>query len=74
MNGLLLNAKEQRFPIEIMYLSSGGDISFRTVIVKDIQEDHLHVHCLAKNKPRIFKKSNILSVAKPRYRKEAGHA
>lgn len=74
MNGLLLTSKEEKMPIEIMYISSKGAISHRTIIVKDIKGDSVSAYCLSKQQPRIFKLSNILSAAKQRYRKGVNYA
>jgi hypothetical protein len=74
MNGLFEKSLEEKLPLEIMYLSNKGEITHRTVIVNDIQEDYIKVFCLSKRQPRIFKRSNILSTAKPRIRKGAIYA
>lgn len=74
MNGLLKTSKEEKMPIEIMYISNKGDISHRTIIVKDIQNEYIKAICLSKQQPRIFNKSNILSAAKQRYRKGVNYA
>lgn len=68
MNGLLLTSKEEKMPIEIMYISNKGEISHRTILVKDIQPDYIKGYCLTKKQPRLFKRSNILSAAKKRDR------
>ncbi|MFJ8248151.1 hypothetical protein [Peribacillus asahii] len=74
MNGLLLNSMEEKTPIEIIYLSDKGEISFRTVIVKKVEQYRIHVYCLTKQQPRIFKRANILSAAKSRGRRAVNHA
>lgn len=74
MNGLLKTSKEENMPIEIMYISGKGDISHRTIIVKEILTDHIKAFCLSKQQPRIFNKSNILSAAKPRISKNYNYA
>jgi hypothetical protein len=33
MNGLLLTSKEEKMPIELMYMSEDGKITYRRVIV-----------------------------------------
>ncbi|PAD67131.1 hypothetical protein CHH83_20600 [Bacillus sp. 7586-K] len=74
MNRLLLTSKEEKMPIEIMYISSKGEISHRTILVKDILPDYIKGFCLIKQQPRIFKRSNILSAAKKRDRKGVNYA
>ncbi|MBO1515072.1 hypothetical protein [Metabacillus bambusae] len=66
MTGLLFTSKEDQMPIELMYISGKGDITHRTVIVRDIQDDYIKAFCLTKQQPRLFKRSNILSAAKVR--------
>lgn len=74
MNGLLITSKEEKIPIEIMYISGKGDISHRTIIVKEIQDGYIKAFCLTKQQPRIFNKSNILSAANQRYRNGVNYA
>ncbi|MCV9886226.1 hypothetical protein [Metabacillus halosaccharovorans] len=74
MNGLLITSIEEKLPIEIMYISGKGDISHRTIIVKEIQDEYIKAFCLLKQQPRVFNKSNILSAAKPKLRKQFKYA
>jgi len=74
MIGLLLTSKEDRLPIDIMYISSKGEITQRTIIVKNINEESISAYCLTKQQPRLFKLSNILSAAKQRNRKGVNYA
>lgn len=74
MNGLLLTSKEEQMPIELLYISGKGEITHRTVIVKDIQVDYIQTYCLLKRQPRLFKRSNILSAAKKRNRQGVNYA
>ncbi|HZH61604.1 MAG TPA: hypothetical protein VEY70_18940 [Metabacillus sp.] len=64
MNGLLQRSKEEKFPIEIIYISNTGEITQRTIIVKEIQSEYIKAFCLLKQQPRLFNRSNILSAAK----------
>lgn len=66
MNGLFLYSMEEKTPIEMIYFSSKGQITFRTIIVKKIEPDKIYAYCLIKHQPRIFLRVNILSVAKQR--------
>ena len=74
MYRLLQTSKEEKMPIELMYLSTKGEITHRTILVKDIQENVIHAYCLLKQQPRIFKRSNILSVAHHRARRGVRYA
>ncbi|MGQ4666541.1 hypothetical protein ACUIJN_11990 [Metabacillus halosaccharovorans] len=74
MNGLLRSSKDEKMPIEIMYISEKGEISHRTIVVKEILDSHIKAFCLSKQKPRIFNKSNILSAAKTRIRNKINYA
>lgn len=74
MNGLLMTSKEEQLPIEIMYLSKSGEITHRTVVVKDIQPDYIKGYCFLKQQPRLFKRSNILSASKKINRKGVYYA
>ena len=74
MKGFLQNAKEGKYPIEVIYMSSKGELTQRTVIIKEISEEVIKVYCLAKQKPRSFKRSNILSAVKVRNIKGVSYA
>jgi predicted DNA-binding transcriptional regulator YafY len=73
MNELLLMSKEERMPIELMYMSEDRKITYRRIIVTKIQNDYIQGYCFLKKQPRTFKRSNILAAAKPRQRKEADY-
>jgi len=64
MDLLFRYSKEQNKEIEIIYISGKGVISQRKVVIKEIQSGHVIAYCFLKQKPRIFKKENILSAAK----------
>lgn len=74
MNGLLKTSIEEKIPIEIMYISNKGNISHRTIIVKEIQSEYIKAYCLSKQQPRLFNLSNILSAAKPQIRNQNKYA
>jgi predicted DNA-binding transcriptional regulator YafY len=74
MNGLLLTSKEEKMPIELMYISEDQAITYRRVIVTSIDENYIKAFCFTRNQKRTFKRSNILAVAKPRERKVANYA
>jgi hypothetical protein len=47
MKGLLKTSKEEKTPIEIMYISSKGDISHRNIIVMGNKKNILkHFACV----------------------------
>lgn len=74
MNGLLQRSKEEKFPVEIIYLSNTGEITQRTIIVKEIQNEYIKAFCLLKQQPRLFNRSNILSAAKRRIKNNVHYA
>ncbi|KIL72503.1 hypothetical protein [Bacillus badius] len=74
MNGLLLTSKEEKLPIELMYLSDQGEISHRLVIITQIQKDYIKAYCFYKKQPRTFKRANILAASKPRKGVEGKYA
>lgn len=73
MNGLLKTSREDKIPIEVMYISNKGEISHRTIIVKEIQNKYIKAYCFTKQQPRIFNLSNILSTGKLRVRKKVNY-
>ncbi|KKI93330.1 hypothetical protein WQ54_03580 [Bacillus sp. SA1-12] len=66
MNGLFQHSKEEKLPIEIIYISNAGEITLRTIIVKEINGGYIKAFCLLKQQPRLFSRSNILSASKLR--------
>jgi predicted DNA-binding transcriptional regulator YafY len=74
VNGLFETSKEEQMPIEIIYISGKGKITHRTIVVKEVQSEYIKAFCLIKQQPRIFKRSNILSAAKPRVRYKLNYA
>lgn len=74
MNGLLQMSKEEKLPIEIIYISNAGELTHRSIIVKEIQGDIIKAYCLLKQQPRLFNRSNILSAAKQRMKNQFKYA
>ncbi|MCM3599023.1 hypothetical protein M4D55_25120 [Metabacillus idriensis] len=64
MKGLLERAKEEQFPVEIIYISDKGDLTQRTIIVNEVKGDYIKAFCFIKQQTRMFKMNNILSAAK----------
>ncbi|QXJ39611.1 hypothetical protein BV455_02977 [Parageobacillus caldoxylosilyticus] len=62
MRGLLLNALENREPVEIIYLSDRGELSQRVIILEAVGDAHINAFCTLRKQRRIFKLSNILSI------------
>ncbi|WP_096189313.1 hypothetical protein [Evansella halocellulosilytica] len=62
MDGLLLREKSKGRPIEIMYMSTKGLVTKRTVSVIKVNKQSLYGYCHLRNEVRHFKKENILAV------------
>ena len=62
MNYILKNSMESKTPVEMIYISSSGEISQRVITVYDINKSHVKAFCHTKKQARIFKMVNILSV------------
>ncbi|ASF40960.1 hypothetical protein CEH05_18080 [Halobacillus halophilus] len=71
MNGLMERAVISKQRIEMVYISSEGDMSQRMVRVLEVREGTILAFCLARRKVRTFKRDNILSVFPPKRKKEA---
>lgn len=74
MNRLLLTSKEEKMPIEIMYMAVDNTITKRRIIVAGIEEKYVKAFCFARNQKRTFKRENILAAAKPKERRGAQYA
>lgn len=74
MNGLLISSKENRMPIELIYIASTGDISYRKILVTEIKESYIKAYCFTRRQTRTFKRSNILAAAKPRKHNRIAYA
>ncbi|WP_299090313.1 hypothetical protein [uncultured Metabacillus sp.] len=74
MNVLFQMSKGEKSPIELIYISNNGEITHRTIIVKEIQDKYIKAFCLMKQQPRLFNRSNILSAAKPRFKNNVHYA
>ena len=62
MNGLMERAVISKQRLEMVYISSEGDMSQRMVRVLEVREDTILAFCFARRKVRTFKRDNILSV------------
>jgi predicted DNA-binding transcriptional regulator YafY len=74
MNGLLLRSKEEKLPIEIMYMAADNTITKRRIIVTGMDEKYIKAYCLTRKQTRTFKRESILAAAKPRKWREANYA
>ena len=70
MNGLMERAVISKQRLEMVYISSKGDMSQRMVRVLEVREDTILAFCLARRKVRTFKRENILSLFPPKSNKE----
>lgn len=69
MKSFLSRCQLNKIPVEIMYISNNGQISQRTISIKNINETTLRAYCHLRKTQRVFKLDNILSV---NYKKAAG--
>ncbi|WP_159434196.1 hypothetical protein [Domibacillus mangrovi] len=45
MNGLLLKSKEEKWPIEIMYMALDNTITKRRIIVTSMDDNYIKGYC-----------------------------
>lgn len=62
MNSLLKRSMEEHFPLEMIYLSTRGQISQRKVWIKEIKENYVRAYCSLRGQTRIFRIDHILSL------------
>jgi predicted DNA-binding transcriptional regulator YafY len=62
MDGLLLRAKEENIPLEMIYLSCDQQISQRKLIVKEVNDEYIRAYCMLRKQIRTFRRENILSL------------
>ncbi|MGG3451550.1 hypothetical protein ABER98_17065 [Domibacillus aminovorans] len=74
MNGLLLTSKEEKMPIEIMYMAADNTIMKRHIIVMSTDDNYIKAYCFIGNQKRTFKLETILAAAKPCERKVVKYA
>jgi predicted DNA-binding transcriptional regulator YafY len=72
MDYLLRKSLMQKEPVEIIYMYNDGTFSKRTILVKEIVENHLNAYCLMKHQPRSFKMESILAVSQVKRKLEMG--
>ncbi|WP_082234584.1 hypothetical protein [Halobacillus massiliensis] len=73
MENLLIKASEEKIKLEMIYMDSQGELSYRVIRTVKNEEEHILGYCYTKKKVRSFRKDSILSIYpyKPRERKEA---
>jgi predicted DNA-binding transcriptional regulator YafY len=69
MKSFLLRCHLNKIAVEIMYISNNGQVSQRTIFIKDINETTMRAYCHLRKTQRVFKLENILSI---NYKKAAG--
>jgi len=69
MKGLLLNAKEYRLVLRMIYMNDQGVITERFITVKDFNDKYIRAYCHFRKTFRTFKRSNILSIGPIKKRK-----
>jgi predicted DNA-binding transcriptional regulator YafY len=68
MKNFLLRCQMNKRSVEIMYLSSTGQISQRSITINEIKGATIRAYCHLRKTQRIFKLDNILSI---NYKKKA---
>ena len=71
MNGLFKMSLEQKVSISLMYIADDHTITDRSIIVRKIDENHIHAYCFKRQQIRKFKRSNILAAGKAQQRRKA---
>jgi predicted DNA-binding transcriptional regulator YafY len=69
MKNFLSRCHLNKMPVEIMYITNNGQVSQRTISIKDINETTIRAYCHLRKTQRVFKVENILSI---NYKKAAG--
>lgn len=68
MKGLLLNAKENKTPLLMIYMDDKGTVTERFITVKEFDEGYIKAYCHWRKQIRTFKRDNILSVGPVRHK------
>jgi predicted DNA-binding transcriptional regulator YafY len=66
MNVLLKRALETGEVLEMIYMSEKGQLSQRKIKVIEISSGSIRAFCMLRNKQRVFKLANILSIGPSR--------
>jgi predicted DNA-binding transcriptional regulator YafY len=62
MKNFLLRCQLNQEPVEIMYLSNSGEVSQRTISIRDIQNSKIKAYCHLRKTLRVFNLENVLSI------------
>jgi predicted DNA-binding transcriptional regulator YafY len=62
VKNFLLRCQLNQKPVEIMYLSNSGEVSQRTITIRDIHDSKIKAYCHLRRTQRVFKLENILSI------------
>ncbi|WP_082234961.1 hypothetical protein [Halobacillus massiliensis] len=73
MESLLIKANDENMTLEMIYMDTQGELSYRVIKVVKNEEEFILGYCYDKKKVRSFRKDSILSIYpyKTRERKEA---
>ncbi len=63
---MLYRAMSENLPLEIIYLSTKGQITQRTIIIKEINRATIRAYCFLRKQMRYFLIHNILSAMPPK--------
>ncbi|MFB6465388.1 hypothetical protein ACE38V_01075 [Cytobacillus sp. Hz8] len=71
MDQLLSRSLKENIPLEMIYLSTRGQISQRRIWVKEVKGNYVRAFCTLRQQTRLFKIDHILSVMPVKgYRKQ----
>jgi predicted DNA-binding transcriptional regulator YafY len=62
MKIFLFRCQMNQKPVEIVYISDSGNISQRTITIREIEDTKIKAYCHLRRTLRVFKLENILSV------------
>ncbi|MFP5110966.1 hypothetical protein ACSU64_01070 [Bacillaceae bacterium C204] len=62
MDGLFNRSIEENIPLEMIYLADNQELSQRSLIVKEVNDEYIRAYCLLRKQIRTFKRENILSI------------
>lgn len=74
MNCLFEYSLDNKLPIDLIYINNGGEVTYRTVIVRKITVEGILTFDIGKQQVRSFKLANILSAAKQRRKRGVNYA
>ncbi|ASF38201.1 hypothetical protein CEH05_03375 [Halobacillus halophilus] len=69
MNGIMDRAVISKQRLEMVYISSNGDMSQGVVRILEVRKDSILAFCLVRRKVRTFKLENILSLFPYKFKK-----